>query len=158
MTYNTYRTRKPVKIFGTVKVYKNDKNLQGARIISVDDNHVFYHFLQVMNDWIYLSGQHNSMGVSDMNRNMHQPQQHSNSGNSYMGYQQHMQQLPQTPLQIGKDLLMSMKNSGTTRFSPQALRSHLNRKFNNDQQVDGVIEALLNEGFLYEEDETYTIQ
>lgn len=111
-----------------------------------------------MNDWIYLSGQHNSMGVSDMNRNMHQPQQHSNNSNNYMGYQQHMQQLPQTPLQIGKDLLMSMKNSGTTRFSPQALRSHLNRKFNNDQQVEGVIEALLNEGFLYEEDETYTIQ
>lgn len=149
-----------MKIFGTVKVYKNDKNLQGARIISVDDNHVFYHFLQVMNDWIYLSG-HNSMGVSEMNRNMHQTQQHSSSGsnvaNSYMSYQQHMQ-MSQTPLQIGKDLLMSMKNSGTLRFSPQALRSHLHRKFNNDQQVEGVIEGLLNEGFLYEEDETYTIQ
>lgn len=144
-----------MKIFGTVKVYKNDKNLQGARIISVDDNHVFYHFLQVMNDWIYLSG-HNSMGVSEMSRNVQHSANSSNVANSYMNYQ-HMQ-MSQTPLQIGKDILMSLKTSGLSRFTSQALKNHLLKKLSNDQQIEGVIEALLNEGFLFEEDDIYTIQ
>ena len=49
--------KKPVKIFGTVKVYKKEKNLQGAKIIGVTDNEVTFHILEVINAWLYLTGQ-----------------------------------------------------------------------------------------------------
>ena len=48
--------KKVVKIFGTVKVYKKEKNVQGAKIILLKDNDIFHHSLQVINSWLYLTG------------------------------------------------------------------------------------------------------
>jgi hypothetical protein len=50
-----------VKIFGTVKPYKKEKNLQGAKIMYVSDNEMIYHQLEVVNDWLYLTGKINSL-------------------------------------------------------------------------------------------------
>ena len=50
------KKNKVVKIFGTVKVYKREKNIQGAKIILLKDNDIFHHVLQVMNSWLYLTG------------------------------------------------------------------------------------------------------
>jgi hypothetical protein len=52
-----------VKIFGTVKPYKKEKNLQGAKIMYVSDNELIYHQLEVVNDWLYLTGKINSLKV-----------------------------------------------------------------------------------------------
>jgi len=49
-------SRKPVQIFGTVKVFKNEKNIQGAKIISVSSNYVLYHRADVIHAWLYLTG------------------------------------------------------------------------------------------------------
>ena len=49
-------TRKPVQIFGTVKVFKNEKNIQGAKIISVGCNDILYHRADVIHSWLYLTG------------------------------------------------------------------------------------------------------
>lgn len=49
-------TRKPVQIFGTVKVFKNEKNIQGAKIIQVGSSDVLYHRADVIHAWLYLSG------------------------------------------------------------------------------------------------------
>ena len=35
--------KKPVQIFGTVKVFKNEKNIQGAKIVAVNCSYVLYH-------------------------------------------------------------------------------------------------------------------
>lgn len=48
--------RKAVQIFGTVKVFKNEKNIQGAKIISVWSSYVLYHKLDVIHAWLYLTG------------------------------------------------------------------------------------------------------
>ena len=48
--------KKVVKIFGTVKVYKKEKNVQGAKIVLLKDNDIFHHTLQVINSWLYLTG------------------------------------------------------------------------------------------------------
>ena len=48
--------KKVVKIFGTVKVYKKEKNVQGAKIVLLKDNDIFHHSLQVINSWLYLTG------------------------------------------------------------------------------------------------------
>jgi hypothetical protein len=52
---------KLVKIFGTVKTYKKEKNLQGAKIMYVEDNELIYHQLEVVNDWLYLTNKINTL-------------------------------------------------------------------------------------------------
>ena len=49
-------SRQPVQIFGTVKVYKNEKNIQGAKLIPTDANFVLYHRANVIHSWLYLTG------------------------------------------------------------------------------------------------------
>ena len=49
-------TKKPVQIFGTVKVFKNEKNIQGAKIVSINSSYVLYHRADVMHAWMYLTG------------------------------------------------------------------------------------------------------
>ena len=49
-------SRQPVQIFGTVKVYKNEKNIQGAKLIPTDSNFVLYHRANVIHSWLYLTG------------------------------------------------------------------------------------------------------
>ena len=49
-------TRKSVQIFGTIKVYKNEKNIQGAKIIPVGSSYVLYHRTDVIHAWLYLTG------------------------------------------------------------------------------------------------------
>ena len=48
--------KKPVQIFGTVKIFKNEKNSQGAKIIEVNYSYVLYLRADVMHAWIYLTG------------------------------------------------------------------------------------------------------
>ena len=50
-----------MKIFGTVKTYKKEKNLQGAKIMYVDDNEIINHHLEVINDWLYLTNKINTL-------------------------------------------------------------------------------------------------
>jgi len=54
-------TRKAVQIFGTVKVFKNEKNIQGAKIISVPCSNVLYHRADVIHAWLYLTGKLNEL-------------------------------------------------------------------------------------------------
>ena len=49
-------TRKPVQIFGTIKVFKNEKNIQGAKIMPVSSSYVLYHRADVIHAWLYLTG------------------------------------------------------------------------------------------------------
>ena len=49
-------TRIPVQIFGTVKVYKNEKNILGAKIMAVKCSDVLYHRTDVIHAWLYLTG------------------------------------------------------------------------------------------------------
>ena len=58
-------SRQPVQIFGTVKVYKNEKNIQGAKLIPTDANFVLYHRANVIHSWLYLTGKLQEGKISD---------------------------------------------------------------------------------------------
>ena len=58
-------SRQPVQIFGTVKVYKNEKNIQGAKLIPTDSNFVLYHRANVIHSWLYLTGKLQEGKISD---------------------------------------------------------------------------------------------
>ena len=39
-----------------MKVYRNEKNVQGAKLIPTDSNNVLYHKTDVIHSWLYLTG------------------------------------------------------------------------------------------------------
>lgn len=56
--------REPVQIFGTVKVFKGQKYIQGAKLIKSNCNQVLYHRANVIHSWLYLTGK-----LKDKNNN-----------------------------------------------------------------------------------------
>ena len=54
-------SKKPVQIYGTVKVYKNEKNIQGAKIMTVPCSNILYHRIDVIHSWLYLNGKLNEL-------------------------------------------------------------------------------------------------
>ena len=54
-------SKKPVQIYGTVKVYKNEKNIQGAKILTVPCSNILYHRIDVIHAWLYLNGKLNEL-------------------------------------------------------------------------------------------------
>jgi hypothetical protein len=62
-------TRMLVKVFGKVKLYKNEKQFQGSKIKVVGDNEMTHHFLQVMNDWMYLGKNDKEVNVKEKDLN-----------------------------------------------------------------------------------------
>jgi hypothetical protein len=47
---------KPVKIFGTVKIYKNERSIQGAKMIPLTENEFILHLAEVAHSWMFLTG------------------------------------------------------------------------------------------------------
>ena len=59
----------PVRIFGTVKTYKDKKNIIGAKLIPVDYNSVLYHKAKVIHAWLYLTGKLGENHIIDSEQN-----------------------------------------------------------------------------------------
>lgn len=47
---------KPVKIFGTIKYYKKNATINGAKMILIKENELIQHFMEVAHSWMYLTG------------------------------------------------------------------------------------------------------
>ena len=77
--------KKPVQIFGTVKVFKNEKNIQGAKILSVPCNNVLYHRTDVIHSWLYLTGKLNELKNNQV-QNSAEEARNIAMGNSSSGY------------------------------------------------------------------------
>ena len=58
--------KKSVQIFGTVKVFKKEKIIQGAKILPVSNNNVLYHRTDVIYAWLYLTGKLNELKKNQM--------------------------------------------------------------------------------------------
>ena len=48
--------KEPFQIFGTVKVFRGEKIIQGAKLIKSNCNYVLYHRANVIHSWLYLTG------------------------------------------------------------------------------------------------------
>jgi hypothetical protein len=59
--FNTSK-KKLVRVFGTLKTYKKEKNLQGAKIMYAEnDTEIIYHHLEIADSWLYLTGRTTSL-------------------------------------------------------------------------------------------------
>ena len=57
--------REPVQIFGTVKVYKREKSILGAKLIKSNCNYVLYHRANVIHSFMYLTGKLKEKGSNE---------------------------------------------------------------------------------------------
>ena len=145
--------KKVVKIFGTVKVYKKEKNVQGAKIVLLKDNDIFHHTLQVINSWLYLTGKiqelkkgtyQNDIGnARDIARNAKGNFNNNNFNNN--------------PFEIAQNILNDISRKGTKNLKKGELVGLLTKKIRSDA-VQGVIRNLLDEGYVMEDgDDNFVI-
>ena len=89
-------TRKPVQIFGTIKVYKNEKNIQGAKIISVGCNDILYHRADVIHAWLYLTGKLQELKDNQIQNSAEEAKMIASGNNNYNNQRN-------TPVKVNKD-------------------------------------------------------
>ena len=163
--------KKVVKIFGTVKVYKKEKNVQGAKIILLKDNDIFYHSLQVINSWLYLTGRiqelkkgsyqndiGNARDIAKNARNVNSNFNNNNNNNyNYRNNNNYSNFNNGNPFEIAQNILNDISRKGTKNLKKGELNGILNKKIRSDA-VQGVIKNLLDEGFIMEDgDENFII-
>ncbi len=173
--------KKVVKIYGTVKVYKKEKNVQGAKIVVLSDNDIFHHTLQVINSWLYLTGRiqelkkgtyQNDIGnARDIARNAKSSFGNNNnnnfsnnnfsnnnySNNNFNNNNFNNNNFNNNPFEIAQNILNEISRKGTKNLKKGELIGLLTRKIRSDA-VQGVIRNLLDEGFVMEDgDDSYVI-
>lgn len=90
-------SRKPVQIFGTVKVFKNEKNIQGAKIIAINSSYVLYHRADVIHAWLYLTGKLQELKENHLQNTAQEAKMLAIGNNNNFNNQR------QTPLKNNKD-------------------------------------------------------
>ena len=82
--FQNEKKREPIQIFGTVKVFRGEKIIQGAKLIKSNCNSILYHRANVIHSWLYLTGKlkDNNNNVSSENKN-EEKNQHQQSVSNY---------------------------------------------------------------------------
>lgn len=70
----------PVRIFGKVKYYKEEKRIDGSKILEVDMNEFIYHKITLLNDWMYLTNSLREDEVKYKNSDMSNIKSNKKSG------------------------------------------------------------------------------
>jgi len=153
--------KKPVKIFGTVKVYKKEKNLQGAKIIGVTDNEVTFHILEVINAWLYLTGQLEALKKNNYKNDMDSARviaQGNNYGNNNYGnnYGNNYNNAYGTkdPIEMAQNILNDISRKSGKKIKKGDLTSEFTKKIKNEKPSI-LINRLLEEGFIMDDDEEH---
>lgn len=150
-----------VKIFGTMKVYKNEKVLQGAKMVLVGDNDLTYHYLDVMNDWLYLTKKmpnlkdelisSNNEDAMDIARG---GRYHGQGGNSN-GTSKQNQGNQGSALDIVVNWITDYGRQSGAKISKAQLMQEVKRHTSNPM---GIINNLIDSGYIAEDsDDFYTI-
>lgn len=118
----------------------------------VTDNDLFYHYLEVINDWLYLTGklpqlkQENVGNANDTAKNLAR----SNYINAYGANQQKVES--SNPVEIAQNLLIEHMRRFGNKITKIDFNNLLQKKIKNEL-VKGVINNLLSEGFIMEDGE-----
>ena len=76
-------SKKPVQIFGTVKIFKNEKNIQGAKIVEVNCSYILYHRADVIHAWLYLTGKLQEIKENKAQNTVEEARKLTNDKNMY---------------------------------------------------------------------------
>ena len=160
------KKNKVVKIFGTVKVYKKEKNIQGAKIILLKDNDIFHHCLQVMNSWLYLSGRLNELKKGNFENEIYNAREiaknakgniiNNNYNNNNRNYNSN-NYVNNNSYEIAQNILNEISRSGNRNIKKGELNSILVKNSIRSDEIGKVIKNLIDEGYIMENDESYYI-
>ena len=78
--------KKPVQIYGTVKVFKNEKNIQGAKILPIPYGNILYHRIDVIHSWLYLTGKLNELKENQVQNSAQEAKMIAMENNNNNGY------------------------------------------------------------------------
>ena len=84
--FNYDGSKKPAQIFGTVKVYKNEKNIQGEKIMAVPCINVLAHRADVIHSWLYLTGKLNELKENQVQNSAQEAKMIAMENNNNNGY------------------------------------------------------------------------
>ena len=156
--------KKPVQIFGTVKVFKNEKNIQGAKILSVPCSNVLYHRTDVIHSWLYLTGKLNELKNNQVQNSAEEARNiamgNSSSGYGFNGYNGNMKNTPMKnsgdkDMKDAINLLDNYAKKNRKNDISYANINNLLKKFGKN--LGNIIDKLINNNKLIETDSGYEI-
>ena len=151
-------SRKAVQIFGTVKVFKNEKNIQGAKIIEVPCSNVLYHRADVIHAWLYLTGKLGELKENQVQSSAEEAKLiamgKSNNNNNGMRYTPEKNQAEKEM----KDAINLLENYTKKNNKNEIGSIQINNLFRNfGNKIKDIINRLINDNKLIETDVGYEI-
>ena len=150
-------SRKAVQIFGTVKVFKNEKNIQGAKIIEVNSSNVLYHRADVIHAWLYLTGKLNELKNNQVQNSAEEARMLA------MGKNMNNNGVRNTPVKNQgekdmRDAINLLENYRRKNNKNEIENNQINSLFKNfGNKIKDVINNLINDNKLIENDNGYEI-
>ena len=148
-------TRKSVQIFGTVKVFKNEKNIQGAKIIQVGSSDVLYHRADVIHAWLYLTGKLQELKDNQIQNTADEAKMIANSNKN--------NNLRNTPIKDNKDerkfreAISMLENYNKKVNKNEISYNEINNLFKKFNKKKDIIKKLIDENKLIDNDGNYEI-
>ena len=71
-----------VQIFATVKVFRNEKYIQDAKIVPISCSFVLYHRADVIHSWLYLTGKLQELKEKQLENNIEDAKTIAKSNNN----------------------------------------------------------------------------
>ena len=157
-------TKKPVQIYGTVKVYKNEKNIQGAKILSVPAINILYHRTDVIHAWLYLTGKLEELKNNQIQNSAEEAKNIAMGNNNYYnnsgyGYNN----MKNTPVKNNEDkdireAIYLLDNYAKKNNRNDISYANINNLFKNfGKRLNNVINKLINNNKLIDTDGGYEI-
>ena len=145
-------TRKSVQIFGTVKVFKNEKNIQGAKIIQVGSSDVLYHRADVIHAWLYLTGKLQELKENNIQNTAEEAKMIANGNRNN-----------NTPIKDNRDerdfkeAISMLENYNKKQNKNEISSNEINNLFKKFNKKKDIIKKLIDENKLIDNDGNYEI-
>ena len=143
--------REPVQIFGTVKVFRGEKIIQGAKLLRSNCNYILYHRANVIHSWLYLTGKLNEKKFNSNSFSGNKNEEKNNS--SFNNYGNSSEKKRQSDEEEANRILNNYAQK-ETMIKEEKLEELL-RKFGPKSK--DIINKLIDNNKLIETDGTYEI-
>ena len=153
-------SKTPVQIFGTVKVFKNEKNIQGAKILSVPYNNILFHRIDVIHSWLYLTGKLSELKINQV-QNSAEEAKNIAIGNTSNGYG--FNNMRNTPMKNSgdkdmKEAIYLLDNYAKKYHKNEISYVNINNLLKNfGKNLGNIINKLINNNKLIDTDGGYEI-
>ena len=150
-------TRKPVQIFGNVKVYKNEKNIQGGKILEVKCSEILYHRTDVIHAWLYLTGKLQELKENQIQNSTEEAKKLATANNNFNNQRNTPVKLTNEQREL-KDAIALLENYNKRQNKNEIGKNEIKnlfKKFGNNKE--SIINKLIDENKLIDNDTNYEI-